>query len=318
MTLVRAATGRLSQSRGSWAIVLTLLLAGLTGAAPQLGAQQAKTDGRMRIVFTSFHPTSAAEASVAAVVDPRLTTNLSQSDKIVVLERRRLDEALKALQIESSAIIDPNTAVKIGTFLGATHVTVGDVSRVANTVSINARTVAVDTSAVVPAASKTIDGAEADAFNLVDLLSSYMLKGLTGESRTFTENVLEHEFTIKPPRFRPTGASLSRPCEPILQKATPSITIGCIIEYYPPSGPMDLVRGVDKVKKVDITVNNEVVASFGAQASDSSVEMPLNLDIGPAKVITQVTVDVAQSDIKRVPVSIIREVKGKIRITMQR
>jgi hypothetical protein len=208
--------------------------------------------------------------------------------------------------------------VQIGSFIGATHVTVGEVSRIGNTISLNARTVAVDTGVVLAEASKTVDGPAATAFDIIDLLSTYVLKGLTNETKIFAENVLEHEFTIKPARYRTLNPPFKRPCEPILQKTTPAITISCVAEYYPATGVMELAKGTDKVRRLDLLVNDEVVASFVAQPADSTVEKALTLDLGPANVTTQAKVEVVQSEIKKAPVSVIKEVRGKVKIRMQR
>jgi TolB-like protein len=271
----------------------------------------------MRLVVTSFHPTAPIDSTIAATVDARMATNLSQSKTLIVLERSRLEEAMKALKIESSSIIDPQMAVKLGAFMGATHVLLGEVSHLGTTVSLNARTVGVSNGVVLSDASKTVDGLDAKPFDLIDLLSTYVLKGLTSETRFFTVDVLEHEFTIKPARVRKL-TSLRRPCETIKQQSSPSITIGCIEEYFPMTSPMEVLRGSDRVRHVDILVNNEVVASFAAQATDTTVEKVVNLDLGPATVTTSARVDVASADIQSAQVNVIKEIKAKIKISMRR
>src|SRR5262245_12938845 len=101
------------RSLNNWATYVCAFFVGISliVVQPPARAQETKTGTEMRLVFTSFHATAPADASIAGTVDPRLSTNLSQSTKLKVLERRRLEEALQALKIEASAIIDPSTAV---------------------------------------------------------------------------------------------------------------------------------------------------------------------------------------------------------------
>ena len=304
------------------AIIVALVLAALTlPSAGRVAAQPAAKSpaaahGGMRIVVTPFRATAAQGNPLAAALDPRLSTNLSKSHQIVVLERSRLEEAMKALKIESSAVIDPQLAVKIGSFLSATHIVVGEVGQVAGTLSLNARTVAVDTGVVVADASKTVDGTDKEAFTLVDLLSTYILKGLTSETITFPGKIVEYPFSIKPTRHRPLP-SPTRISEPFFTRKTPPIEIRYRADYYPPTSPMEMARGTDKVRRIQLLVNDEVVASWGADATASKLETGVKLEVGDATAITQSQIAKASSKIRGVSVDTILEVKGTLTIEMR-
>lgn len=85
-----------------------------------------------------------------------LTTDLSSSAAVRIVERDRLQELLKELQLSESRFIDPRTAQRVGRGLGATHVVVGSITVIEATVRLDARVVRTETSEVTLA--KTVEG----------------------------------------------------------------------------------------------------------------------------------------------------------------
>lgn len=308
---------------GSWqgtlkAFVVAVFMVAAASTTPKATHSDAESVQGIRLVVTPFRAITALDGPVAATIDPRMATNLSQSARLTVLERARLQEALQALKIEASAIIDPQLAVQIGTFMSATHVMLGEFSRAGGLVSLNARVIDVRTGQVLATASKTVDGRDSEAFDMSDLLSTYVLRGLTGETKIFREKVLDQEFSFKTERYRAVVPPFKRQCQPLLQKSAPAIVVTCVAEYYPADGIIEAARGTDKVRRLDVLVNNEVVASFAPESTDSTIEKPLMLDLGQANITTSARITVASAQILRIPVNVITEVKGRIQVHMRR
>ena len=64
---------------------------------------------------------SPADAPLVEGLADMLATNLAESQGIQVLERSRIKDALDVLKVDASVVIDRATAVKIGSWLGATQ-----------------------------------------------------------------------------------------------------------------------------------------------------------------------------------------------------
>ena len=84
---------------------------------------------------------SQADSPLVDGLADMLATNLAESQGIQVLERTQIKGALDALKVDASVIIDRATAVKIGSWLGATHVIVGTVAALGEQVRMDSRVV---------------------------------------------------------------------------------------------------------------------------------------------------------------------------------
>jgi len=74
---------------------------------------------------------SASEAQYASSVtglQDSLTAALMQTSRIRLVERARVDAALKEIQLASSGAIDSNTAAQVGKLLGARYAVLGSIT----------------------------------------------------------------------------------------------------------------------------------------------------------------------------------------------
>jgi TolB-like protein len=78
-----------------------------------------------------------------------LISDLSGSDAIRVVERDRLEDILGELKLQSSAKIDPQSAVKMGKLLGARYLVLGGYFDLQDVLRVDARIVDVETGRVV-------------------------------------------------------------------------------------------------------------------------------------------------------------------------
>ena len=95
--------------------------------------------------------------------------------------------------------MDQETAVKVGSWLGATHVVVGTLAALGDRVRLDSRVVSLNAGVVEKSAR--VEGTRKEMFDLVNTLSSRVLTSLTGEAIVFTEGaktVLDKSFTLTP------------------------------------------------------------------------------------------------------------------------
>ena len=139
-------------------------------------------------------------AEVAGNLPEMLASNLGESKGIRVLERTQINKAIANFQIEQSDLFDPEETIKIGRWLGATHMVVGSVTAVSQKVRIDTRVVDLEQGEVTNTAK--VEGSREEIFDLVNTLSKRILVSLTGESPKFKELprvFLIRTFTIRPP-----------------------------------------------------------------------------------------------------------------------
>jgi TolB-like protein len=86
-----------------------------------------------------------------------LITDLFDSGKFQVVERRLLVKALEENKLKSTGLIDPATVKKLGQVLGVDAIVSGTITELASHVAVNARLVATDTAAVFASASEEIE-----------------------------------------------------------------------------------------------------------------------------------------------------------------
>jgi TolB-like protein len=161
---------------------------------------------------------NATFADVSERIADMLMTNLSESQAIRVVERAQVDRAVKNFRIEQSALFDAETAQKIGSWLGATHVVLGSIVSIENQVRIDARVVNVRTGELEKSAK--VEGQGKGLFALIDDLSARILSVFTGELKDFREPpmlVVDRVFTVDvPSTLDPAPQILYRVTDPLL------------------------------------------------------------------------------------------------------
>jgi TolB-like protein len=129
-----------------------------------------------------------------------LMTNLAESNIISVVERIQIDKAIKNFNIEALDLFDQENAIRVGKWLGATHIIIGSIYGIGNQIRIDSRVIDVSSGVVVSSAK--IEGNSSDLFKLVNDISTRILSSFTGESKNFREIpdvLLDQIFSIGAP-----------------------------------------------------------------------------------------------------------------------
>lgn len=119
---------------------LDRIVAAMTDAGPVPGR---------KIVVYEFTDMSRRVTPEGQLVAERLTTKLVQTGKFQMIERSRLEAALKELKLQSSGVIDENAAIRAGRILGAEAVVTGTLARLNGRFEINARMIDVATAGII-------------------------------------------------------------------------------------------------------------------------------------------------------------------------
>lgn len=115
-----------------------------------------------------------------------LITDLSLSKKIKIVERTRLEEILKEMQLTLSGAVDQERIVEVGKIAGAKAILLGSIIKAGEIFRIDSRLIDASTGEVILAEKKEWSS-ESDVIAAVDLLAEQIIKSLTGESIQISE-----------------------------------------------------------------------------------------------------------------------------------
>jgi len=78
-----------------------------------------------------------------------LTNKLARYEKLNIVERSRLSDAMKELSLSQTALVSSDTAVKLGKFIGSQYIILGSVIKIGELFEVSMRLVDVQSSKVV-------------------------------------------------------------------------------------------------------------------------------------------------------------------------
>lgn len=110
-----------------------------------------------------------------------IITRMAKSGGLEIVERTRLQEALKEMELGMAGIVDEQTAVELGRAVGASAILVGSFVSIGELIRINARLIDVKTSRIIKAESVQGKVGE-EIFDLMDQMADSMETQLVGES----------------------------------------------------------------------------------------------------------------------------------------
>ena len=108
-----------------------------------------------------------------------LATSLGQSKKISVIERVQVKKAVDNFKLEKTDIIDQNTAIQMGQWLGANYIVLGSFTEFAGAFRIDARLIDVKTGKFLE--GQAVKASENDVLNAIDRLGAMIIHAFTGE-----------------------------------------------------------------------------------------------------------------------------------------
>lgn len=159
-----------------------------------------------------------------------LVVDLVNSGALEVVERTRLQALLDELKLQRSRFVDPATAVRVGKFVGATHVVTGAMQELRERVRLSVQLVDQQTSKVLVA--KEVAGPRDDLFELEDALVRLLLEGLAlrgkapsrPESATSADTLLAYSRAVDLADQGQLTAAAARLAQ--LLRAAPGFTLG--------------------------------------------------------------------------------------------
>ncbi len=143
-----------------------------------LVAPSAMADDAIRMAVSYFDNTSKAPElePLKKGLAEMLITDLSVSKEIRLVERSRLNDVMKELDLQKSAYVDPKSAAKLGKGLGAAYIVVGSYLVQGDAIRIDARLIDVESSDVALGVKQ--EGKTNDFFGLQRGLAEQLLKGV--------------------------------------------------------------------------------------------------------------------------------------------
>lgn len=109
-----------------------------------------------------------------------LITDLIASKEVKVIERERLMMVLEEMKLGMSGVLDPGTAKEVGGILGVDLIILGNINKAGKNLRIDAHIVKVKTGEIIQAA-KVYGTHESQLIQMVDILASKLIAGLTGK-----------------------------------------------------------------------------------------------------------------------------------------
>lgn len=159
-------------------VLITLLAFVLQIILPVSVFAQQKEHARITIAIMDFQNTSGNSKLdyLQQAIPEALITRLASSGKLSIVERSRLEDALKEMNLSFGGIVEQTTAVKVGKAVGANAILVGSFLEIGGLIRMNARLIDVETSKVLKA--EVVQGTVGrEIFQLVDDLAA----GIEGE-----------------------------------------------------------------------------------------------------------------------------------------
>lgn len=111
-----------------------------------------------------------------------LGTTISDSKKVMVVERAQIGKLMQEMQLGMTGIVEPSSAAKIGKMLGAQWVILGSFIDLGASIRLDAKVVRVESGVVIPGSAvrqktKSIENLD----QAIDQMAAELLKKLTGE-----------------------------------------------------------------------------------------------------------------------------------------
>lgn len=123
---------------------------------------------------------SGSDRDLGVFLADSLLTDLSRSDKLRLLERRQIRQALSEIKLQSTGLVEPGQVKRLGRMVGADRLVVGGYLVRAGQMLVNARVLDVATGCLVPGAGAHAGGATADVAAIAHTLARQVHRGLAG------------------------------------------------------------------------------------------------------------------------------------------
>ena len=144
-----------------FAIAICFLLCGC--AAVPVAPTAASSDKKQVIAvwdLEDLSPSGIAQMDLGYLLSARIMETVQQMDGYTVVEREKLEIALRELNLGSSSLADESTQLRIGRIAGARLMIFGAYQVVADQMRLDLRIVEVETGRIIKTAEKSAGGGD--------------------------------------------------------------------------------------------------------------------------------------------------------------
>ncbi len=128
---------------------LPLVVAALLSSAAAQAAAPKVLPPTVAVLYLDYAGQDEALASLRKGLTQMLISDLSQSDKLTLVERVQLEAVMDELKLGQTRAIDGTTAAKVGKLLGARYLVLGGYFEFAGSLRVDVRVVHVETGKLV-------------------------------------------------------------------------------------------------------------------------------------------------------------------------
>lgn len=128
-----------------------LLADGIQDLAQQISTSATKSQKR-KVAIVPFRELRGQPTVLGVYLSEELTTKLFQIGALDVVERTLIDKILAELKLQSTGVIDPDTARKIGQIAGVEAIVTGTITDFPSSAAVNCRLIDVQTGRLIAAA----------------------------------------------------------------------------------------------------------------------------------------------------------------------
>lgn len=142
-----------------------------------------EADRSMTIAVVDFTNTGGDSSFdyLSKTIPENLITSLAEQGDLKIVERGRLQEALKEMKLQLTDIVDEASAVRLGKAVGASAIIVGSFVNIGEKIRISSRLIDVQTATVITGRSATGRVGE-DIFRVMDEMAASMKQDLLQRS----------------------------------------------------------------------------------------------------------------------------------------
>lgn len=163
----------------------------LIAAQPSIGG--ASVNANLTIAVADF---SGPDRELGRFIADTLLTDLARSDKLRLVERTEIRQALNELRLQSTGLVEAQQVKRVGRLVSADRLLVGSYLMRDEQIIVNARLLDVRSGQLVPGGSVNMAGSRRDLLALTHRLARQFHKRITGTDLLFdaeTSGQLEEE-----------------------------------------------------------------------------------------------------------------------------
>jgi TolB-like protein len=200
-----------------------------------------------------------------------LSTELSQSQRVTLVERSQIQRVMGEISFEQSGNVDVSQAAEWGRLAGANYVILSNLTVLAGVCRIDARVVTTQTGVVYT--SSKVEGSLKDPFALVNSLSSRLMSAFTGEQHVVDQPQVgswTRDFAIRPAIDMAHALDAFSGGTVLWENSNPPFTV----RYKVAGGQGSYASAVD------VVVNDVTIANLNAGVASPGTTWQDRLQIG--------------------------------------